>query len=402
MNNVQLNVNTVHNIALVTGAAKRIGRTIALDLAAAGWAIAVHHNRSGAEAAEVVAEIEALGGRAVALQADLENPAAVTALVPACVGAIGAPSLLVNNASLFLPDEIGTLETILWDRHQAINLRAPVMLAQALAAHLPGSVVGNVINIVDERVWKPTPQFFSYAISKAGLYEATIMLAQALAPRVRVNAIGPGPTAQSIHQTAEEFAKQTDALPLGHGATPQDIAAGVRFLISAGAMTGQMIALDGGQHLAWRSVDAGSDKAVSGQPAAGSAADTAAIGTAMPSVGIRHVLVRRLELNTMIGVHDEEKRAPQRVWVSLDLSVPEPGPSLSDRLEDVIDYGEIVRRTERIVQSGHVNLVETLAERVAAACFADPRVASVRVRIEKPDVIANAKAVGVEIVRTRG
>ena len=383
-------MTTNPQIAIVTGAARRIGRAIAIDLAAAGWSVIVHHNRSSAEAEEVVAAITASNGQAVALSGDLADPAAVAGLVPACVAALGAPTLLVNNASLFLPDEVGSLDPALWDRHQAVNLRAPVMLAQALAAHLPAGAEGNVVNIIDQRVWRPTPHFFSYGISKAGLYAATTMLAQALAPRIRVNAIGPGPTAQSIHQTSEQFSEQTRAQPLGRAAEPAEIAAAVRFLVSARAMTGQMIALDGGQHLGWRPSDSTSE-----MPASAAIAHP-------PAAGIRHVLVRRLELNTKIGVHDAEKRAPQRVWVSLDLSVLETGPALSDRLDEVLDYGEVVRRVTRVVLAGHVNLVETLAERVAAECLADPFATSVRVRIEKPDVIANAKSVGVEIFRERG
>jgi len=389
-----INTANAAGIALVTGAAKRIGRAIALDLAAHGWAIAVHHHRSQAEANDVVAAISVAGGDAVALSADLADPSDVAGLLPACVRALGAPSLLVNNASLFLPDEVGSLEPVLWDRHQAVNLRAPVLLAQAMAAHLPTGVDGNIVNIVDQRVWRPTPLFFSYAVAKAGLYAATTMLAQALAPRIRVNAIGPGPTLQSIHQTPGQFAAQGNALPLGHGATPEQVADAVRFLVSASAMTGQMIALDGGQHLAWRTsdlaVDAGNIEVPGTRPAPQSAA------------GIRHVLVNRLEIQTTIGVHDEEKRAPQRVWVSVDLSVAEQGPADSDRLEDVLDYGEVVRRIQQIVLAGHVNLVETLAERVARDCLTDPRVTAARVKIEKPDVISNAQSVGVEIVRKRG
>ena len=385
-------------VALVTGAAKRIGRAIALELAGQGWAVAVHHHRSAAEAGETVALIRAGGGRAVALAADLADPAAVAGLVPACVQALGAPNLLVNNASLFLPDEVGSLDPGLWDRHQAINLRAPVMLAQALAAHLPDAENGNVINIIDQRVWRPAPLFFSYATAKAGLYAATTMLAQALAPRIRVNAIGPGPTAQSIHQSPEQFAAQSLALPLGHGATPEDIAAAVLFLVSARSMTGQMIALDGGEHLAWRPHRSLENPRKSLENTQHNPAPL----QSNSSFTLRHVIVNQLELLTMIGVHDAEKRAPQRVWVSLDLSVAEHGPSVSDRLDEVLDYGEVVRRVETVVLAGHVNLVETLAERVAAACLADPMVLAVKVTIEKPDVIANVRSVGVEIERRRG
>jgi FolB domain-containing protein len=379
-------------VALVTGAAKRIGRTIALDLAAHGWAVAVHHNRSGAEAGDVVAVITKAGGRAVALAANLENPAEVNALVPACAAALGAPTLLVNNAALFLPDEVGGIEPALWDRHQAINLRAPVLLAQSLAAYLPAGATGSVVNIIDQRVWNPTPLFFSYAVAKSGLYAATTMLAQALAPRIRVNAIGPGPTAQSIHQTPEQFAAQQRSMPLGHGANPQDIADAVRFLVSAEAMTGQMIALDGGEHLAWWCLTA----------LGGRLPERVEPSASKESFGTRHVLIDRLEIQTMIGVHAAEKRSAQRVWVTLDLSVTELGPSVNDRLEDVLDYAEVIRKVEAVVLAGHINLVETLAERVAAACLTDPKVDAVRVRIEKPDVVANARAVGVEIERRRG
>ncbi len=390
------NTQNLPRIALVTGAARRIGRAIALRLAARGWQVGVHHNNSAADAAEVVAAIEAHGGRAVALTADLADPAAVETLIPACLAALGAPSCLINNASLFLPDEIGTLGLDLWERHQAINLRAPVMLAQAFAAALPPGVEGNIINLIDQRVWKPTPLFFSYAVAKSGLYAANTMLAQALAPRIRVNAIGPGPSLPSIHQSAEQFAAECRALPLEHGASPEEIADAVMFLLSAHAMTGQMIALDGGQHLAWQTPElaASSGGAVRAAVPASQAP--------VPAFGIRHVLIKDLELLTMIGVHDAERRAPQRVLVNVDLSVRETGPASGDRLDDVLDYSVIVGKIEETVKAGHINLVETLAERVAAVCLEDARVTTAEVRIEKPDVIANAGSGGVEIRRSRG
>ena len=390
-------------IALVTGAARRIGRAIALDLAADGWLIALHCQSSIADAHEAMVQITAAGGRAWVLTADLADPVALEGLIPACIAALGTPTCLINNASLFQPDEVGRIEPGLWDRHHAINLRAPVLLAQAFARHLPADAEGNIINIIDQRVWKPTPQFFSYAVSKAGLYDATAMLAQALAPRIRVNAIGPGPTAASSHQTQAQFEQQCLTLPLGHGPSPEDIAAAVRYLLSAGSITGQMIALDGGQHLAWRTPDVSADGPAAAPPAAFGALPGKFFSGPLPvATGeLRHVLIQGLEILTMIGVHDAEKRAPQRVHVSVDLGVREDGPCDSDRLEDVLDYSEVVRRIERIVLAGHVNLVETLAERVARDCLADERVATVRVRIDKPDVISNARSVGVEIVRSR-
>ncbi|MEL7542156.1 MAG: SDR family oxidoreductase [Pseudomonadota bacterium] len=242
-------------VALVTGAGKRIGRTIALSLAEAGWAVGVHYNASSHDADEVVAQIVAGGGRAAAIPGDLSEPAAVDAIVPACLDALGPVTCLVNNASLFIGDEMGGLGRELWDQHLNINLQAPVFLAQALATQLPEGAAGNVINIIDQRVWKLTPLFFSYTISKSALWTATRTLAQALAPKVRVNAIGPGPAMQSIHQTDDQFREQCDATPLDRGTTPEEIAAAIRFILDAPAMTGQMIALDGGQHLAWQTPD---------------------------------------------------------------------------------------------------------------------------------------------------
>ena len=175
--------------------------------------------------------------------------------MPRCAAALGAPTCLVNNASTFIYDDIATLDPKIWDAQLAVNLKTPVFLAKAFAASLPAGAAGNVINMIDQRVWKPTPRFFSYAASKAALWSATQTLAQALAPRVRVNAIGPGPVLKSAHQTEEEFRRQCEATILRRGTTPQEIASAVRFILDAPAMTGQMIALDGGQHLAWETPD---------------------------------------------------------------------------------------------------------------------------------------------------
>ena len=238
-------------VALVTGAAKRIGRAIALDLAAAGWAVAVHFNQSRADADDAVAEITGTGGRAVALRADLSREDEARELVPAARAALGPITCLVNNASRFDMDKIESVTRDSWDRHLETNLRAPVVLSQNFAAQLPDDSRGNIINMLDERVWKPTPYFLSYTVSKMGLWTLTQTLALALAPRIRVNGIGPGPTLPSARQTPEQFAAQCRALPLGRGTSPREICAAVRFILSAPAMTGQMIALDGGQHLAW-------------------------------------------------------------------------------------------------------------------------------------------------------
>lgn len=241
--------------ALVTGAARRIGRAIALDLARSGWRVAVHYNHSADEATQTVEDIKAADGHAVALQADLADLDAVAGLVPQCADALGVPTCLINNASLFERDLVGTLEPEQWQAHMDVNLRAPVFLAQSFAATLPDGAQGVIINMLDQRVWKLTPDFMSYTVSKSALLTATRTLAQALAPHIRVNAIGPGPTLANARQSAEAFRKQQDATILERGPELDEICAAVRFIIDAASMTGQMIALDGGQHLAWQTPD---------------------------------------------------------------------------------------------------------------------------------------------------
>lgn len=238
-------------IAIVTGAARRIGRAIVEELARGGWRIAIHHRNSAAEADALAASIGRNGGRAIAVRADLTAADGIAHLLRTSAEALGAPTCLVNNASEFRYDNLATLTPASWDAHFRINLAAPVMLAQAFARALPQGAAGSIINIVDQRAWKLTPEYFSYTLSKAALWTATQMLAQALAPRIRVNAIGPGPVLQSLHQTHAEFAAEQAATLLGYGTDPAEIARAVRFLLDAPSITGQMIALDGGQHLAW-------------------------------------------------------------------------------------------------------------------------------------------------------
>ncbi|HWB46624.1 MAG TPA: SDR family oxidoreductase [Hyphomicrobiaceae bacterium] len=239
-----------HETVLITGAARRIGRTLALDFAARGWRVGLHC-RTAADADGLAKDIGAAGGICAVLDADLAQISQVRDLVPRCAAALGPPTCLINNAATFAFDDIATLDPAAWDAQLAVNLKAPVFLAQALAAHLPAGAAGNIINMIDQRVLKPTPLFFSYGASKAALWSVTRTLAQALAPRIRVNAIGPGPALRSAYQTEEEFRRQCEATILGRGTSPQEIAAAVRFILDAPALTGQMIALDGGQHLAW-------------------------------------------------------------------------------------------------------------------------------------------------------
>lgn len=250
-------------VALVTGAARRLGRAMALYLAGRGHDVAIHYDRSEAEAEETAAEARALGVRAEVFRADLLDTDAAAALVPRVAGALGRLSVLVNNASIFDYDNIRSATMESWDRHLGSNLRAPFQLIQSFAAQAApvdaeaGEPVatGLVVNMVDQRVLKPTPEFMTYSLAKAGLWSLTRTAAQALAPAIRVNAIGPGPTMIGARQTPAHFAAQRAATILQRGADPQDVTAALGYLLDAKAVTGQLICVDGGQHLGWRTPD---------------------------------------------------------------------------------------------------------------------------------------------------
>jgi NAD(P)-dependent dehydrogenase (short-subunit alcohol dehydrogenase family) len=251
--------------ALVTGAARRLGRAMALRLAERGHDVVVHYSGSAEAAEATAAEIRALGRRAETLQADLTVEAETQALLPAAAKALGAPvTVLINNASIFDYDNMKTATRESWDRHLESNLRAPFVLSQALAAQMPPAEAdengepqarGLIVNMIDQRVLKPTPEFMTYTIAKMGLWALTRTSAQALAPHVRVNAIGPGPTMQGARQSAEHFAGQRAATVLGRGADPEGICQALDYLLAARAVTGQLICVDGGQHLAWQTPD---------------------------------------------------------------------------------------------------------------------------------------------------
>jgi NAD(P)-dependent dehydrogenase (short-subunit alcohol dehydrogenase family) len=240
---------------LITGSAKRIGRQLALDLAGIGHDIAVHYNRSILEARDVAKLIRDMGQRAIIVQGDLFLAETPERLIAEASEGLGGLSGLINNASIFEPDEVGTITTNSWAQHLDTNLRAPVMLAQAFARQLAPATHGNIINIIDQRVWKLNPKFFSYTASKSALWTVTRTLAQALAPHIRVNAIGPGPALPNIRMDEEEFVKQSRLTLLGCGTSPAEISAAVKFILSQPALTGQMIVLDGGQHLVWQTPD---------------------------------------------------------------------------------------------------------------------------------------------------
>ena len=251
--------------ALVTGGAKRLGREMALYLAARGYDVVVHYASSQAAADAVVDEIRALGCKAQALPADLLIEAEMQGLLPAASQALGGPvTCLINNASIFEYDNVETATRNSWDRHMESNLRAPFVLTQAFAAQLPKAQMdannepiaqGLIINMIDQRVRKLTPEFASYTIAKMGLWALTQTTAQGLAPHVRVNAIGPGPTLQGARQSLEHFQKQRKNTVLTRGANPSDITAALGYFIDSPAVTGQLLCVDGGQHLAWQTPD---------------------------------------------------------------------------------------------------------------------------------------------------
>ena len=250
--------------ALVTGAGKRLGRAMALYLAQRGHDVAVHYASSADAAEAVVAEIRAMGRRAQAFPADLLVEAETQALIPAVTAAMGPLTVLVNNASIFEYDRIDTATRTSWDRHLESNLRAPYVLTQAFARQCPPALTddageplaqGLIVNMIDQRILKLTPEFSTYTIAKMGLWALTRTAAQGLAPHIRVNAIGPGPTLKGARQSADHFARQRAATVLGRGAGPADITAALGFFLDSPAVTGQFLAIDGGQHLAWQTPD---------------------------------------------------------------------------------------------------------------------------------------------------
>ncbi|WP_371156750.1 SDR family oxidoreductase [Jannaschia sp. 2305UL9-9] len=249
--------------ALVTGAGGRLGAAMALELGRLGYDVALHYATSREGAQDVADRIEAMGQRAACLQADLLDLGACDALVPRAAEALDGPlTVLINNASIFEHDDIRTATHASWDRHIGSNLRAPFILTQAFAAQAPDAAsdglplaTGCVVNMIDQRVRKLTPEFMTYTLAKAGLWTLTQTTAQALAPAIRVNAIGPGPTMQGTRQSAEHFAAQRKATLLQRGAAPDDILGALRYILQSNALTGQLLCIDGGQHLAWQTPD---------------------------------------------------------------------------------------------------------------------------------------------------
>lgn len=246
---------TTGQVALVTGGAKRVGRAIVEDLAAHGFAVAIHANTSSSEASELAEAIRAEGGRAVAVQAELSDETATRGLIREVEEALGTVSLLVNNASVFKDDRVEHGYWPDWDEHFAVHVKAPAILTSQMAKRLPAESDGLVVNLIDQRVWALTPLNFSYTLSKSALWTATQTMAQALAPRIRVNGIGPGPTLANDRQDKAAFRRQAEAVLLKRSPDLSEFGATIRWLVEARSVTGQMICLDGGQHLAWETPD---------------------------------------------------------------------------------------------------------------------------------------------------
>jgi NAD(P)-dependent dehydrogenase (short-subunit alcohol dehydrogenase family) len=240
-----------YKTALITGGSHRIGGNISARLAAENWSVAIHYHGSALEAEELAQSIVSDGGEAIVVGADLSNFESVSHLLSQTTRELGPIGALINNASIFETEEWDDVSLESWTAHLDINLRAPFFLSQAFARQLPESSRGAIINIIDQRVWNLTPHFMSYTVSKSGLWTMTQTLAMALAPRIRVNGVGPGPTLANKRQNEQAFRQQCEAMPLEHGVAPSDIADAVLYLLDARSVTGQMIAVDSGEHLGW-------------------------------------------------------------------------------------------------------------------------------------------------------
>jgi NAD(P)-dependent dehydrogenase (short-subunit alcohol dehydrogenase family) len=249
-------VSSSSGLALITGGKARIGYAIASGLADAGWDIVIHYNTDAEGARSAVCDMQARGVRSIACQADLSDPASAMGLIATATSALGPVTALINNASLFERDDWDSVTAEMAHAHYAVNVVAPLLLSQAFAKALGPKDHGCIVNIIDQRVLKLTPAYMSYALSKSALWTLTRTLAQALAPNIRVNAVGPGPTLANARQSTSEFLAEAAAVPLKKAVSPDEIAKAVCYLLNAQHVTGQMIAVDSGQHLGWETPDA--------------------------------------------------------------------------------------------------------------------------------------------------
>jgi dihydroneopterin aldolase len=404
---------TSRPVALVTGGSRRIGLAIGLELAAAGWDLALHHRRSGPDVQQAVQALRAAGARVQALQADLADEAAADALVPRAVAALGRLDAVVNNASTFEHDDLASFGHAAMALHWHANTAAPLLLARGLHAHLRergGS--GCVVHLLDQKLWNPNPDHLSYTLSKAALQASVPLLAQALAPQVRVCAVAPGITLPSGPMSDEEFERARRMTPLQHSSTPQDVARAVRFLLEAPAVTGTTLLVDGGQHLWPQPRDVlylARDEAPTLPAAAaapGGAVQRTSAATPVPRLKeepqtlahCRRLFLRNHEVRLLIGIHDFERAAPQRLLINVDLYVPLASSTPArDAIDEVVDYDFIRLAIAERVARGPVQLQETLCDELLARMLAHPGVVAARVSTQKPDVYSDCEGVGVEV-----
>ena len=238
-------------VAIVTGGSKRIGKSIVKKLSFLGWKVIIHYNSNKNDALSLQKEIQKKGGAASIIKANLNSSKATEELISKSEKKFGKLTLLVNNASIFENDSVHSLTIDTWDIHNNVNTKAPLLLSQSFAKLLPKKEPGVIINIIDQRVFSPRPDFISYSSSKNSLFWLTKVLAQALSPKIRVCAIGPGPTLKGARQTNNDFKNQSESVPLGNGSSPEDISHAIEFILNTSSFTGQMITLDGGEHLDW-------------------------------------------------------------------------------------------------------------------------------------------------------
>jgi len=398
-------------VVLVTGAGKRLGRGIALALARQGWDIGVHYATSATEALETVNAIHALGRRAVPLRADLANEAEVLALLPELTAALGPVRALVNNASRFVFDEAADFSQASFNAHMLPNLAAPVLLARELHRllethpELP-QPAGAVVNLLDQKLYGYNPDFLSYSLTKAGLDAANTMLAQALAPRVRVVGVAPGLTLPSYLLEGDEFARaHAQHSPLGRCSDPEDVIAAVCFAIANRSMTGSVIVVDGGQHI--RPLPRDVSLMPPAQPAQGTSRTPAhpqdgpaAQPPAPQAIGFQNAFVKGLRIDAQIGVFDHEKGRTQPLEVDLEVRVNaarfEPQ---QDQLDEVFDYQALRAVVLNVAQAGHIQLLETFACRVLDRVLALPDVLGARLRVSKFTAFEDCAAVGVMVDR---
>ena len=377
---------------LVTGAGRRLGRAIALACAQAGWRVAVHYHRSRADALETAAACAQWAPAGGVFDADLADEAATRALLPRVVAELGAVHAVVNSAALFEFDDAASFSTALLDRHTHTNTAAPVLLAQALAEHLaavgapPAS--GCVVNLLDQKLFNPNPDFLSYTLSKAALQSATTLLAQALAPRVRVVGVAPGLTLTSHLLSDERFAELHQQSPLGRSSTPDDVAAAVVFALGNASVTGATLLVDGGQHLMRFERDFSMmNRAEAPAKHALPAPDLKADALTPTEQGGRILTLTGLRFDANLGILEHEKQAPQPIEVDAELNLgKQPLRPRDDEIHHVLDYRKVRQIVIDECTAEHVNLLESLIGKLCQRLLGLPGVLGVRVKIAKLEI----------------